>query len=335
MDTVVFVHGILGDETGTWGRFPELLHTDDDLPCLDILCWGYHSGIVPRKYQDVETEGEALVSDLETLVQEGNDLYLVGHSMGGLVILKGLVKRIRNEHGDTHPVRGVKWITLYASPLLGSAVANVVSAALGIIPVVRTVMKRFPGTQLYNLCRGEFVDELVGDTVSLIYRPKRESKLVDGPIPVRACYAKQDAVVSKGSAIGVFRDDPPPKLLEGTHGTVKLPEHHRDVRYLAFKNDLEQGLCRSFGQICRRALRDDDVNVRRRAAERFDRQYGDMLQRCADACFGGRYITEADLQAVTLRVWEFGEIGDTSPARTMSNVVIDFTYRDDGRLIRR
>ncbi len=49
--------------------------------------------------------------------------------MGGLVILKGLVNRIRNEHGSTHPVNAVRWITLYSSPLLGSAVANVVSVS--------------------------------------------------------------------------------------------------------------------------------------------------------------------------------------------------------------
>ena len=160
VDTVVFVHGILGNETGTWGEFPHLLHTDRDLPKLDILCWGYRSDVVPRRYQDIETEGEALISDLETLVEEGNDLYLVGHSMGGLVILKGLVNRIRNEHGSTHPVNAVRWITLYSSPLLGSAVANVVSFTISAIPVLRQLMKWLPGNQLYDLRRGDFVEQL-------------------------------------------------------------------------------------------------------------------------------------------------------------------------------
>ena len=332
VDTVVFVHGILGNETGTWGEFPHLLHTDRDLPKLDILCWGYRSDVVPRRYQDIETEGEALISDLETLVEEGNDLYLVGHSMGGLVILKGLVNRIRNEHGSTHPVNAVRWITLYSSPLLGSAVANVVSFTISAIPVLRQLMKWLPGNQLYDLRRGDFVEQLVGDTESLIYQPTENALLMNGRIPVRACYAKQDNVVAKKSAIGIFIDDPPPKLPEGTHSTIKLPEHHRDTRYLVLKNDLEQGLCRSFGRICRTALCDNDINLRRRAAERFDRQYGQMLSRCAYACFGGRELTEDDLAVVALRVWEFGEHGDTSPAGTMRNVVIDFTYRDDKRL---
>ena len=122
--------------------------------------------------------------------------------MGGLVILKGLVNRIRNEHGSTHPVNAVRWITLYSSPLLGSAVANVVSFTISAIPVLRQLMKWLPGNQLYDLRRGDFVEQLVGDTESLIYQPTENALLMNGRIPVRACYAKQDNVVAKKSAIG-------------------------------------------------------------------------------------------------------------------------------------
>ena len=331
-DTIVFVHGILGDETRTWGDFPALLHTDDDLPRLDILCWGYRSELVPRQYQDIETEGDALISDLDTLVEEGNDVYLVGHSMGGLVILKGLVNRVRNGGGPTHPVSAIRWITLFASPLRGSAVANVVCFTISTIPMLRQLTKWLPWAQLYDLRHGNFVEQLVSDTESLISGPRIDQLLVNRPIPVRACTAKHDHLVDKESAIGIFRNDPPPLILEADHGDVKLPEHHGDTRYLAFRNDLGRGLSCSFSKLCRDALHNDDVHVRHRAAERFDRQYGEMLTRCATACFGGRNLTERDLQDVALRVWEFGTVEDTSPAKTMANVVIDFTYRNDRRI---
>lgn len=42
-DTVVFVHGLIGDIVKTWGRFPELLRTDPDLPKLDVLMCGYQA----------------------------------------------------------------------------------------------------------------------------------------------------------------------------------------------------------------------------------------------------------------------------------------------------
>ena len=36
----VFVHGIIGSYQTTWGQFPELLASDEDLPHLDILKLG-------------------------------------------------------------------------------------------------------------------------------------------------------------------------------------------------------------------------------------------------------------------------------------------------------
>src|SRR5687767_12588767 len=110
LDAIVFVHGILGAHGSTWGRFFELLEDDEDLPLIDIYSWGYSTGYVPGSYQDVEVEGKALISEIETQVEEGNDIFLVAHSMGGLVVLKGLVDRIQDQHGQKHPVSQVRWI---------------------------------------------------------------------------------------------------------------------------------------------------------------------------------------------------------------------------------
>lgn len=48
IDAVVFVHGLDGHFRDTWGAFPELLHSDPDLPNLDILLWGYRTGFLPN-----------------------------------------------------------------------------------------------------------------------------------------------------------------------------------------------------------------------------------------------------------------------------------------------
>lgn len=48
VDTVVFVHGILGHYAKSWGRFPRLLAEDPDLPDVDILLWGYRTGFFAR-----------------------------------------------------------------------------------------------------------------------------------------------------------------------------------------------------------------------------------------------------------------------------------------------
>lgn len=331
LDTVVFVHGILGDSGKTWGGFPDLLDTDPDLPRLDLLSWGYRSGLMPRSYQDVETEGDALVSDLESLVRDGNEIFLVGHSMGGLVLLKGLVNRIRNQHGRKHPVTGVKRIVLYASPLHGSAVANIVRFTLGLSRWVRLLARVWPENQLRALERGNFCDDLVGEVTNLIYRPLPANPLVLGPIPVRACAAKHDRLVARSSAISVFRD-PAPKILEADHVSIKLPDHHGDARYLALKNDLEEALSQSFHTLCREAMADSDITVRRRAAARLDERYGEMVARCAGHCFPGQAITDDILMEVAGVVWKTGTVGPVRPAQVVAQVIRDYVYKDDKRL---
>lgn len=329
-DTVVFVHGILGSHTTTWGRFPELLSTDIDLPRLDLFCWGYSTGYVPGSYQDVKTEGHALLSELQTHVRDGNDIYLLGHSMGGLVILKGLVDRILDEKGQQPPVSQVRWIALYASPLFGSAVANVIAFALLLNRWVRLAAKVFPYKQLRDLRRGTFCDDLTRDVVRLIYRPSPQSLLVRRAIPVRACAGKQDILVSKESATGVF-SDPDPMLFEGDHGTVKLPDHHEDSRYKVFKNDLEDCLKTSFAKLCQDALSAADLNDRYVAARRIDKQYGDMIELCTAKCFAGLELTDARRCEIALIVWRLGAKGQATPTQVMGRVIAEYNYRDDPR----
>lgn len=331
-ETVVFVHGILGSHGTTWGKFPDLLHSDPDLPKLDILSWGYKSGLVPSSYQDVETEGQAFISDLEIMLDDCNRIYVVGHSMGGLVVLKGLVNRIRDQAADEHPVSNVHHITLYSCPLHGSACANVVAFMIGLNRWSRLISRVLPRKQLRDLQRGKFVADLMAETNDLIYRPPADSKLVQRSIKVRACVAKHDAIVSTSSAIGLFRSAPPPIYLVADHQSVKQPEHHGDQRYLAFKKDLEEALTEPFSQLCQRALKADTPHERRMAAERFDRQYGEMAKLCAIKCKGGRNVTGQDLYEVVPRIWEFGAQGDTTPTKAITHVVLDFQYRDDPRL---
>jgi pimeloyl-ACP methyl ester carboxylesterase len=331
-DTIVFVHGILGGYGTTWGQFHDLLHTDDDLPILDILSWGYRSGFVPGSYQDVETEGEALVSDMESLVADTDQIFLVGHSMGGLVILKGVINRIRNEHGQKHPIPSVNRIVLYATPLLGSAVANVVLAGMSVHRYLRWISKVFPRKQIRDLQRGEFCDKLNDDVVNLVYRPDPASKLASRAIRVLACAGKHDRVVSKSSATGVFKS-PPPKYLEGDHGSVKLPDHHGDSRYLALKNEIVEGLATSFHILCVNVMSSSDPSVRMAAARRLDEQYGPLINRCVERCVEPRTSTDADRLEISSMIWAAGAKAPAPPASICTQVYTEYKYKNDPRLI--
>lgn len=85
IDAVVFVHGIAGHFRDTWGAFPELLHSDPDLPDLDILLWGYRTSYLPQDVHGTGTLARNLVSELRVRLEEAADafLVLVAHSMGG------------------------------------------------------------------------------------------------------------------------------------------------------------------------------------------------------------------------------------------------------------
>lgn len=329
IDAIVFVHGILGDKTKAWGKFPELLQSDPELPAFDVLCWGYQSGLIPGSYKDVETEADSLMSDLRQLLADDEDIYLVAHSMGGLVSLKGIVRKILNGEGKVHPVSSIKLVTLYATPLHGSGVADVVAFAAGLSRYSRMAMKVLPGDQLEDLRKGEFVQSLLVESNEHIYRPLPENTLVNNRIRVQACTAKRDAVVSKQSAIGIFAKNPSPIHLEGTHTSVKEPDHHLDQRYLAFKSNLNEGLKDSFTRLSQRALNDPDKAVKLQAVERFDQQYGRLLKRCVSACFPGIEPTDRNRRAIAASMLDFGARGGRTPEEVVRCVIRDYRYTNE------
>jgi len=63
VDTVVFVHGILGNYITTWGKFPKPLSEDEDLPELDILLWGSRTGLFARNHE-LHLEGRTPLTPL-------------------------------------------------------------------------------------------------------------------------------------------------------------------------------------------------------------------------------------------------------------------------------
>jgi pimeloyl-ACP methyl ester carboxylesterase len=271
--TVVFVHGLRGHFRRTWGRFPELVHDDPDLPRLDVLCWGYRSNGLPWDLP-IEVEANRLVSELTLLVEGDRSIHLVGHSLGGLVILQGLCEAHIGGRAQEPPCGQVRWITLYASPVMGSmaaAIAKRISAWI-FYPLVWLLSQ-----QVRGVSRGEFVDRLIRDVVNRIYRPQIKSGDSNSKrqIPIRACAGTRDRVVGY-SSVAAFFDMPPALRLDANHRSIKLPASHFDKRYRALRVDLERGLADDFGRLCARCLAPDQ-ETRALAQDRFDDEYGYCL----------------------------------------------------------
>ena len=98
---IFFVHGLFGDPGATWGLFPDLVAADRSLSHCDVHCWAYPTsplGALPRipylgkRVPPIADIALALRTALTTgSAAEYDDLVLVGHSMGGLVIQKLIV----------------------------------------------------------------------------------------------------------------------------------------------------------------------------------------------------------------------------------------------------
>jgi len=301
-ETIVFVHGILGDSVKTWGSFPDLLIDDPDLPELDILMWGYSSGLVPDNYEDVETESGVLMSDLRLQLPEEDSCYLVAHSMGGLVALRGLLTEIENDRADRKPANNVEMVTLYGTPLEGSAAADVLHGIANSNRVFRLLKKILPDKQLRDLKRDGFVDKLNSDIEhSAMKVVPVEQEATKESFTVQAVVGKKDVVVTHKSAKGPFTADPPPLIVDGTHSTMKLPTSHLHSSYIALKRNLARKLGLFLHATSLKWKNGNSSDVQHSLSfYRIDNQYQSILQRCLTEIHGDRYFSNQEYDDVLL-----------------------------------
>lgn len=192
LDTVVFVHGLRGHFCSTWANFPRLLSTDIDLPKLDILLWGYPTGVIKPLVSSTKDIGGDLISDLVTRIQNDNSIHMVGHSMGGLVILEGLIAELIGQRAEREPTRQVSFISLFASPVSGSTAAALVWQTGGKLWLLRPFINK----HIRSLARGKGVDDLLTQVMRRIEAPQQEDSS-SRHIPLRMVMARRDKAVSE------------------------------------------------------------------------------------------------------------------------------------------
>ena len=254
-DTVVFVHGLHGHILETWGKFPEFLANDSELPHLDVLMWGYRATVFPGALP-IEKVGEALAGFVREQTEQEAEIYFVGHSMGGLVILRGLCDEAKEGRARQRPASLTRHVHLYATPSNGSEVAGAIDATVGFLPRVG----HFLAGHLKELRRGKFCDTLMRDVVEHLYRPHidpgDENHKVD--IPIKACVGERDIAVTETSAKAIFKHPAPVLILGATHLTVKEPEKPSDLCYRAFRESLVPLYTRWFHDLSVRAIDQHD-----------------------------------------------------------------------------
>ena len=119
---VVFVHGLMGSGYGTWADFPKYLFEGESDPKCDVAVFDYYSG--NRKWFNVRPNLKAISRSLSErlayLAKNYEHVYVVAHSMGGLISLHALKHYLDHRDRATKKLKRVAGIMLLGCPLDGS-----------------------------------------------------------------------------------------------------------------------------------------------------------------------------------------------------------------------
>lgn len=220
-NAIIFVHGYMGGRE-TWGKFPELIRSDEALRDFDIHVVEYPTYLfLGPKNPSIRQVGEFLATEIHERFNGYREIYLVGHSMGGLVIQSMVVEHLKA--GRAPSLRSIKHIILFGTPNNGKDIPKLV---------------RLFDPQLEGLAATEdTVDEIRNEWINRVYAPTispgdLNSKL---HIPITVVMGLQDEVVERRSAESFFRN-PPPVTVPGDHRTMKEPPNSESAAFIVVKN---------------------------------------------------------------------------------------------------
>jgi pimeloyl-ACP methyl ester carboxylesterase len=228
--TVVFVHGFMSSPK-CWDPFVTRLERDDELAGQGyrFTRFQYPTKFLEwnpsKRIPEIDECGKGL-GDFLDKQPECDQLFLVGHSMGGLVIQSFLALKIQAQRGmDLAKIRSV---ILFATPNRGS---TILSSLRGI------VSKVWKDPQEEEL---RVMDKDIAEMSEIITRSILAAKSVDDgccPIPFRVFWGLQDDVVPEVSARASFVEASP---LPGGHSEIIQPDSDdpEDPRYEALKGAL-------------------------------------------------------------------------------------------------
>jgi pimeloyl-ACP methyl ester carboxylesterase len=333
---VVFVHGLFGDREKSWKQLAEFVSHDPELPSFKVASWGWTTGVLVGGGRDIHLEGRRLFTEIAAWQDSGLPLVLVGHSMGGLTVLNGLVEEMKTyERASDPPCCHVDHVVLYASPVAGSDIAKILGLPLR--------MARFGSAQLRQLMSSKYANELLRDVVNHIYHPEdvERSSRTKRKIPITAICGLNDKLVPAHSSAAIF-SNPRPVEVNGDHEQCKVPDNRADSRYLTLKKILSGSFDRWFIDKCRKAMVvGDQFNHAERAqlehhvkdllrwrldklknlrySERSERIQNDMVQ----------YLLDSVIQIVGSQTWGPDAIAVRIIDHTIWEVVAKFPWGKD------
>lgn len=215
---ILFVHGLGGGKSflfsNTWGKFETLIEEDEELN-YDTYFYDYNTSVfgIFSSYQGISSLAIGLSSYIKMhLNSKYDEIILVGHSLGGLVIREYLLEKSLKEQ-ETKFTK----IAFYAVPNDGSGLADISSFISW-------------NRQLKQLCRdSEFITKLNHQWFHENMNMKYEYEII---------YGADDGIVSENSSIVNFREFEPVQIQFKGHKSIVKPEDSNDESFIVLKNFL-------------------------------------------------------------------------------------------------
>lgn len=234
LTTVVFVHGFVSSPN-IWKPFIDRLSRDKQFPPerYQFLTFTYPTRILElnpaRRIPSIGDCGDELATFIKLRCADSAAIFLVGHSMGGLVIEAMLAAKLKGSAVDLKRIRGV---IQFATPNRGS---NMLSETRSIFEKLTGGNPQEKGLRTLN----EDTDDVLRDVERGILRATAVTRHTC-PIAFQVFYGVQDKIVSKVSARGPFDEV---GALPGDHSTIlqgsgDQDDDPNDLRYLSLKDAL-------------------------------------------------------------------------------------------------
>ncbi|MHB8580000.1 MAG: alpha/beta hydrolase [Ignavibacteriaceae bacterium] len=212
MKTIIFIHGLGGNESKTWGNFKNIIKNDSDFSKYNIQYFNYSSSrfkLVPfKKYAKIQTLADGLKTEIFTKYQD-DEVILVAHSMGGLIARKYLVNEVINNRAIN-----VNKLLLFATPNNGSELAK--------IPNVVTRITTIPQMRKNS----DFLESLMETWKALGLNNFVQTLYVAGD---------EDKIVNIQSAHNYWDNDEIQTLTKKNHRDIIQPANENDSSYIIFK----------------------------------------------------------------------------------------------------
>ncbi|MCK4080415.1 MULTISPECIES: esterase/lipase family protein [Acinetobacter] len=203
---IIFVHGLTGKVGTTWGLFPQLLSEDPTLGDYRVKEFGYYSPNFAwiKPAPSISSIANGVLSDIRAECDlENDDIILVGHSMGGIVIKKLLLRL--NAQGIKH---NISKVCFFDVPHDGSGLAKIAK---------------------YISWRNKHLKSLVSNSTDLDdIHEQWVDKRIDQHLDILSIIDANETIVSAMSSKSIFRHHQIETINNVDHSSIVKPKTAND-----------------------------------------------------------------------------------------------------------